>query len=382
MSIRDFIAVDLKKRTVKGKYTYYFLYWSDSNGKPRRKSLGNVNKISRRQARVLRVRREQELNRHPAGHDASIAPTLSEFSKKYVESRKTELAPGTLDLHRQTIKYLLAYFGTNQRIDEIAKAQTRAFKTNLANGELIYVNERPRNMKSATVELHIRNAKTLFNRAIEDDILLTNPFEKLSRAVRVRKDWSYMGLIEFSQLLDACPNRGWRMLLALCRLAGLRQAEALNLTWREVDWDHNTLAVWAPKTDYSRIVPICPELLPLLEAAFESAKEGETKIVVGLTVKNLWRDFQVIRKRAGVPRYKKWCHTLRKNREYDWSEKFPSHVVAEWMGHSPDVAHKHYLRVHDRNIEAATTTPIDNKLAQKAAQNDKKKDLTKIKDVV
>jgi len=61
----------------------------------------------------------------------------------------------------------------------------------------------------------------------------------------------------------------------------------------------------------------------------------------------------------------KRSHTLRKNRGDDWNEKFPSHVVAEWMGHSPEVAHKHYLRVYDRNVEAATATSIDDKLAQK-----------------
>jgi len=33
--------------------------------------------------------------------------------------------------------------------------------------------------------------------------------------------------------------------------------------------------------------------------------------------------------------------------------------------HSLEVAHKHYLKVYDRNVEAATTTPIDDKLAQK-----------------
>ena len=29
------------------------------------------------------------------------------------------------------------------------------------------------------------------------------------------------------------------------------------------------------------------------------------------------------------------------------------------------MAHKHYLKVYDRNVEAATTTAIDDKLAQK-----------------
>ncbi len=33
--------------------------------------------------------------------------------------------------------------------------------------------------------------------------------------------------------------------------------------------------------------------------------------------------------------------------------------------HSSEMAHKHYLKVYDRNVEAATTTAIDDKLAQK-----------------
>ncbi len=47
------------------------------------------------------------------------------------------------------------------------------------------------------------------------------------------------------------------------------------------------------------------------------------------------------------------------------------------MGHSPEVAHKHYLRVYDRNVEAATNTPIDDKLAQKLAQKAENKRVDK-----
>ena len=191
------------------------------------------------------------------------------------------------------------------------------------------MSKRPKDLTPLGVDLHIRNARTMFNHALEDGYILYNPFEKLSHTIRVKKDWQYVGIEEFYLLLDACPNKGWQMLLALCRLAGLRQAEAIGLTWRDVDWQHNTLTIWAPKTDHSRVVPVVPELLPLLREAFEAAQEGETKVVTSVTVQNLWRDFQVIRRRAGLKPYKKWCHTLRKNREEDWNKKFPSHVVAE-----------------------------------------------------
>jgi hypothetical protein len=35
----------------------------------------------------------------------------------------------------------------------------------------------------------------------------------------------------------------------------------------------------------------------------------------------------------------------------DWGEKYPSHVVAKWLGHSPNVAAQHYLMSRDRHFE-------------------------------
>jgi len=155
---------------------------------------------------------------------------------------------------------------------------------------------------------------------------------------------------------------GWRVLLGLCRFAGLRQNEALKLSWRDVKWGTVDtpahLIVWGHKTKKFRITPIRPELLPLLREVFELAEDGTVEVVTGVVRKNLWRDFQVIRRRAGVMAYGKWCHTLRKNCEQDWNDQFPTHIVAEWMGHSVKVAQAHYLRVYERNIAEAANTPI------------------------
>ncbi len=86
-------------------------------------------------------------------------------------------------------------------------------------------------------------------------------------------------------------------------------------------------------------------------------------------MQNLWRDFRVICKRAGIEPYAKWCHTLRKNRESDWmAVGFPFHVVVDWMGHSDEVARQHYLRVNDADLDAATQTQIGAGLTQKLTQ--------------
>ena len=48
---------------------------------------------------------------------------------------------------------------------------------------------------------------------------------------------------------------------------------------------------------------------------------------------------------AGIDRYAKIHHTLRKNAEMDWAGKYPQHVASEWAGHSILVSAAHYLRV-------------------------------------
>jgi integrase len=125
--------------------------------------------------------------------------------------------------------------------------------------------------------------QTIFNRAVDDDLIEVNPFDRLTGGVPpAEKNWHYVSIDELSRLLAAAPNHGWRMLLGLCPLAGLRQAEALALPWDAVDWDKRRLRVWASKTKRRRVVPIAPELLPTLEDALDAAPDDEPSIVTGL----------------------------------------------------------------------------------------------------
>jgi len=206
----------------------------------------------------------------------------------------------------------------------------------------------------------------MFIRAVDYDLILYDPFDGLSGGLpHIEKDWHYVTMSEFRKLCDACPNQGWKTLLAICRLAGLRQGEALALQRSNVDWERNWLVVWGQNTKRRRVAPIAPKLLPILRSAFEQAGEGNTPVVSGVTPENVWRDFGVIRKRAGIPKYAKWCHTLRENRESDWiTAGFPFHVVIEWMGHSDDVARHHYLRVNEGDMRTASQTAIPEKLTQ------------------
>lgn len=384
MTIRNYIPVTLKTRKV-GRHRYYYLYWPGPNSKPVRLSLGNIKSISCREAKVLRSRKEVEINEHSSGHDPGKCPKLSVFVDLYLKTRKDELAPGTLELHRQTIKYLIGYFKNDPRIDRITASMARLFKAALAAGNLAFLNKRRTVPATSTVEIHARNARTLFSIAVDDNIITRNPFAKIPKTVKLSKRWHYVSKTDYEKLIAAAGGMNWKLLISICRLAALRRQEALNLTWADIDFERHLIRVvgdqdWQPKNKSSRIIPIDVDLYNLLLEAHSIAPAGQVRVVEGLSKNNIWRDFGKICRRAGVEIYAKPMHTLRKNCITDWARVSPAHVVSQWAGHS-DIAttQEHYLQVSELEYIRVSQVKLL-EFAQDFAQPDEKTDLCKTKE--
>ena len=61
-------------------------------------------------------------------------------------------------------------------------------------------------------------------------------------------------------------------------------------------------------------------------------------------------------------------HNLRSSLQTELAERFPSHVVCDWLGNSEDIARKHYYQTTDQHF-AMATADVD-----KAKQNPKQYD--------
>lgn len=117
--------------------------------------------------------------------------------------------------------------------------------------------------------------------------------------------------------------------------------------------------VLAKKTEHHggdhavRVVPICPELRALLDEAFELAEPGQTLVVpmAGRKGANLRAQMERIITKAGHVPWPRLLQNLRASCETDWVEKYPSHVVAKWLGHSPKVAAQHHLMSREYHFE-------------------------------
>ena len=90
---------------------------------------------------------------------------------------------------------------------------------------------------------------------------------------------------ETAKLLDACPNHHWKAIVALARCGGIRcPSEVLSLTLAGIDWEAGRIVVQSPKTEHHpgkdyRMIPLFPELRPILADAFNLAQEGAVYVV-------------------------------------------------------------------------------------------------------
>jgi len=153
---------------------------------------------------------------------------------------------------------------------------------------------------------------------------------------------------------------------------GLRLGEVLNLTWPDVDFERSQVRVvrkvaserrsaWTPKDKDMRIVPLPSLGVSVLVELQLAAADGQEYVFVngkgparGDRVKrqNMWRDFQAIREKAGLPKCS--FHDLRKSYCTNLAAAVPLHVVQQLAGHADiRTTRKHYVKVRDEQIDSA-----------------------------
>jgi integrase len=300
------------------------------------------------------------------------AMTLKAFLDDYFAGLSVKL--GTATAYGHTRRNLLEHFGETTALREIDAAGADKWRQWLKTAN-IRDNDRA-TISEATISRRVGVARQIFKRAVKWKLIGENPFADVKGGSQSNKArMAYIGREDARKVLDACPDAQWRLLFALSRYGGLRcPSEHLALTWGDVDWEHGRLTVHSPKTEHHvggdcRIIPLFPELRPYLQAAFDEAEPGTTHVITRCrdASANLRTQLQRIIRRAGVKPWPKLFHNLRATRQTELAEKYPIHVVCQWIGNSRAVAQEHYLQVTDAHFADAAKEPAGG-AAQNAAQ--------------
>ena len=132
------------------------------------------------------------------------------------------------------------------------------------------------------------------------------------------------------------------------------------LTRDSVDLSERKLRVYATKTErYEkggfRTVPIAPILAQELETQFNVLPESEPYLIFENRRKAFDSGFRRILFDAGLEKWPKTFQNLRSSCENDWIKQgIPSHVVADWLGHSVKTQEAYYLRVLPEYFDRVT----------------------------
>ena len=211
---------------------------------------------------------------------------------------------------------------------------------------------------------------------LEDRLIECNPFKK----VKQRPDYGlerkvYIPAEDIYRVMEYAPDAEWRLIIALWRFGGLRRSsEVLRLKWEHVLWDQNRIIVPSCKTarhgKSERIIPLFQELEGPLQECFEQAEPGAVYLIErhcpdrmkqsknradGNREANLMTTFDKIVLRAGLNPWPMPGNNMRGSLVTDlYNGKYPEigiHTIAAWIGHSPEIALKHYTRVRDEDFD-------------------------------
>ncbi len=292
------------------------------------------------------------------------AKTLGQLIDAYFEH--LSIKPITRLGYEATRKALLKHFGNDTTISSIEPLAAQMWRKKLKDDGLA----------DATISKRIVLAKCIFRKAVAWKWICDNPFAEVKAGSQQNKARQYFITREMAdKVLAACPTLEWKLIFALSRYGGLRcPSEHANLKWSDILWDQGKFRVTCSKTEHhagrgERMVPLFPELEPLLLEAYRSAPKGSEYVLPRIRGSeiNLRTHFSRIVCRAGLQPWVRLFHNLRSSRQTELANRFPAHVVCDWIGNSEKVAQGHYLQVTDENFKRAIEKP-EEKAAQKAAQ--------------
>lgn len=364
--------------------------FTDGDGERRSVRLG---KVSVKGAESFRLRVEallsaKELHQSP---DAELSAWLRELPERMyarlarvglVESRakaavvtvanllerfdaSASVKASTRAAYRQTTQSLRTILGEHTPLTTITPALADDWRRAIAEPVTVKDddgNETTKRLAPATVAKRVFVARAIFKRAVRWGLTPTNPFAETPAGSQANPGRSHYVPVEtIRSILAACPDDEWRAIVALARLAGLRcPSEVTLLRWADVNWDRGRLMVRSPKTERHeghavRAVPIAPELRQILLELFDRAEVGVEAVVPRLRDPrmNLRTQFERIIAKASATPWPRLFQNLRASCETDWVERFPAHVAAAWLGHSPLIAARHYLHTRDAHFDLA-----------------------------
>ena len=297
---------------------YYALV--KDRGKQKKCSLNTTDK-------ALAKRKLADFKRNLGKVDSSAGRvTLRECCTRYLETVQNQKAR-TKRRKEDIVRRLLADLpnGPDCLISKIRKSDLQSWLAGYEFG-------------AASQNLYVHCIRSIFTLAVDDKLIHESPaadIKALKRGKPIRRTPTFKDFLAIiadvrAQVHNADSDDSADF-LELLGLAGLGQAEASALRWGDVDWERGEITTFRHKTSKGFVIPIYPQLRPLLER-LRGDRDPATDDPV-LRIKDAKKALAGACRRLNLPAYSQ--RALRRMFITRALEKgIDVKVIAQWQGHT------------------------------------------------
>jgi len=210
----------------------------------------------------------------------NVLSTMPDFEKR--------ISP--VKINPRTIKQLL---NGNNTTKEIADRICTVLKIPVL--KIFDIVDRNKKLSSTTVNHHHRLIRSMFNTAVQWQLILSNPVERVKPPRIEKKEAKYYDIAEVNQMLALLENEPikYKVMIHIIIFCGLRLGELTALEWPDIDFDNETITI-------SKQLQYLPEY-GILDIDTTKTESGNRTIYIPSTLINLlleykrWQDNEKIK---------------------------------------------------------------------------------------
>jgi len=254
------------KNRVKGEGSIYQRpngYWiADITIDGKTKSFGAKSKsLANKKLKAHLLKLEQ-------GIDANNKMTVSDYAQQYLATKKDikKIADKSLDGYEREIRLRINPTFADTKLRDLTTPMANEWARKLVKTETSY-----------SVLKAIKIARSIFAKAIQDDLIIKNPFDSISEDYTHKsKAMNPLEDYELEMFLISAEQDPFYAYWYLLAHTGIRRGEGLALTWNDIDLTNKTISInktlnekmvlSSPKTEESdRVLNISDDLVEVLE---------------------------------------------------------------------------------------------------------------------
>ena len=273
--------------------------------------------------------------------------TFESFAKEYLEYSKYNHSPSNTTRIDYVINHFKNYIGSMQ-LSEVNSKVVETFKK-----------KRVTLCKPTTVNIELRALKSMFNTAIDWNLIDTNPLRGI-QMLRVPKTYPKYLTDEEVKLLCNTTNFEWlKNLILFAFNTGMRRNEIINLKWEDINLEEKYLIVrnndtFSTKSKKDRIIPLSISVIDLLSTICKvSEYVFVNRMRLQLYPNYVTQCFRDLVKDCGLKKGISF-HTLRHSFASMLVSKGVSlYIVKELLGHSDFATTQIYAHLESKSLKDA-----------------------------